>query len=97
MSFYWLDNRIWFRNYQVTWSDDPATPDEHELAEIGEELSHQRADARTSPRLTPAGPAGRFRTALWCCLLAAAAFCFAVRQIPPTQIARSCNARASQR
>ena len=35
MSFYWLDNRIWFRNYQVTWSEDSANPDEHELAEIG--------------------------------------------------------------
>lgn len=35
MSFYWLDGRIWIRNYQIVWSEDPKTPDEHELAEIG--------------------------------------------------------------
>jgi ribosome biogenesis protein BRX1 len=35
MSFVWLDNRIWFRNYQAVWSDDPKNPDDHELSEIG--------------------------------------------------------------
>lgn len=35
MSFFWVDGRVWFRNYQVVWSEDPKTPDEHELAEIG--------------------------------------------------------------
>eukprot|EP00041_Stephanoeca_diplocostata_P021216 m.489485 g.489485 ORF g.489485 m.489485 type:complete len:341 (+) comp21768_c1_seq1:50-1072(+) len=35
MSFYWLDNRVWFRNYQVVWSEDKKAKDEHELTEIG--------------------------------------------------------------
>ena len=34
-SFHWLDNRVWFRNYQVVWSPDAKATDEPELAEIG--------------------------------------------------------------
>jgi len=35
MSFFWLDGRIWVRNFQVKWSEDKKTPDDHDLAEIG--------------------------------------------------------------
>lgn len=35
MSFFWMDERIWVRNYQVAWSEDKAEPDDHELVEIG--------------------------------------------------------------
>jgi len=35
MSFFWLDNRVWFRNYQVVWSTDSKSPDDIELSEIG--------------------------------------------------------------
>jgi len=35
MSFFWLDERVWVRNYQIAWSEDKASPDDHELVEIG--------------------------------------------------------------
>jgi ribosome biogenesis protein BRX1 len=35
MSFFWMDERVWVRNYQIAWSEDKANPDDHELVEIG--------------------------------------------------------------
>lgn len=35
MSFFWVDNRVWFRNYQIITANNAANPDDHELAEIG--------------------------------------------------------------
>ena len=35
MSFVWLDNRVWVRNFQVSWSADAREPDDHELIEVG--------------------------------------------------------------
>ena len=35
MSFFYLDGRVWVRNFQVKWSEDRKNPDDHDLAEIG--------------------------------------------------------------